>query len=105
MNFAIGFMLIFFGGLAAILGLGSFLERQGYSENEIMIYKAGLAFIVILIPPLLLSFGGRSEDGSNKLEQIGKPITLISRLVAHSVTPIGLIIFLLIIIINILAWK
>ena len=106
MNFFIGFLIVFACGMASIFGLGVFLESKGYSENEILIYRAILAFIVISIPPLLIFFGGHNHSGDNKLEELGKPVTSFASIVGHSLSsPTSLIIFLLVIVLNVLLWK
>lgn len=106
MNFAIGFIIVFGGGIALMLGVGSYLENNGFSENQVLMAKMLIGIIVISIPPLLIFFGGRNHDGDNKLEELGKPITSFASLVGYSLSsPISLIIFLLILIVNILVWK
>lgn len=106
MNFAIGFIIIFGSGIALMLGVGSYLENIGYSDNQVLIAKFLIGIIVIAIPPLLLFFGGRNHDGDNKLEELGKPVTSLASLVGYSLSsPTSLIIFLLILIVNILVWK
>lgn len=105
MNFLIGFIIVFAVGVAAVLGAGHILEIEGFSEKEILIGKAVVIFIVISIPPILVIFG-RKSNGETQLEQIGKPVTSLASLVAHSLSnPINIIIFLIIIIINISVWK
>lgn len=98
----IGFTIIFIIGIVSIFGLGSFLEINGYSQKEILIYSSILAFIIISIPPLLLFFGGRNDQGENKLEELGKPVTFLA---SSLLNPTSAIIFLLVIILNILIWK
>lgn len=106
MNFAIGFMIIFCSGIALMLGVGSYLENSGYSDNQVLIAKFLIAIIFIAIPPLLLFFGGHNSDGDNKLEELGKPVTSFASFVGYSLSsPTSLIIFLLILIVNILVWK
>lgn len=106
MNFIIGFIIIFGGGIAIMLGVGVSLENSGYSNNQVLMAKFIIAMIVIAIPPLLIFMGGRNQDGENKLEELGKPVTFFGSLVGSSLSnPTTLIVFLLIIIINVLIWK
>lgn len=106
MNFFIGFVIVFGGGLALVLGLSLFLENNGYSQNEIMVAKLILSIVVIAIPPLLLFFGGSNHEGENKLEELGKPVSFLGSLVGSGLSnPTTLIIVLLIVIVNFLVWK
>lgn len=105
MNFVIGFLIIFCTGLGLVILIAQVLATNGFSEKEIMIAKFFLALIVIAIPPLLLLFG-RNYQGENKIEELGKPVTFFASLLGQSLSsPITIIIFLLIIIINILVWQ
>ena len=104
LNFIIGFLVIFLGGAAAIVGIRPVLESQEWTETQIMICLFVVMMIVIAIPPLLM---GRSRGSrENKLEKIGKPFTSFGSLFgAAFFNPIGIIILLLIVILNIWAWS
>lgn len=105
MKFALGFTIIFVFGICIILGIAEVLTNQGYSELQITIAKGILLMVLISIPPILLWFGGRNNNGENKIEQIGSPIDSLFTAMASIATPTFIIIFLLIIIVNILVWK
>ncbi|QIC72051.1 MULTISPECIES: hypothetical protein [Acinetobacter] len=105
MNFAVGVLIIFSLGLVAVFGMGPVLESEGFSENEIRMAKAAIMFIFILIPPLLVIFG-RKSNGETQLEQVGKPVTSFVGLIFYGLSsPVGMIIFLLATIASILVWK
>lgn len=100
MNFIIGIIIIFGCGILAILGLRPLLENNGWTETQTTIALFAVMFVVIAIPPILITIG------KGGIERIGKPFTSFGKMFGNFYfTPVGLVILILILILNVLVWK